>query len=152
MVYWRELKQKPMISRFLKKYRNKKTTRIDSLIGQNTEIQGELRFSGGVHIDGKINGKVIGENDGSSLLSQSEYGAIEGEVRSPYIVINGVVNGDVHASRHVELLSNAKIKGNVYYNLVELSVGAEVNGKLVHIAAEPEEEEGLELNYNEVSE
>ena len=122
------------------------------MIGQNTEIQGEVKFSGGVHIDGKIQGKVVGENDGSSLLSQSEYGEIEGEVRSPYVVINGIVNGDVHGSRHVELLSNAKIKGNVYYNLVELAVGAEVNGKLVHTPAKLEEEVGLELNYNEVSE
>jgi len=140
-----------MLKNLLKKYKNKKTTRIDSLIGQNTEIQGEVRFSGGVHIDGKIKGKVIGENDGTSLLSQSEHGEIEGEVRSPYIVINGIVNGDMHASRHVELLSNAKIKGNVYYNLVELSVGAEVNGKLVHTPAKTEEKVGLELNYNEVS-
>ena len=141
-----------MLDKLLKKFKNKKTTRIDSLIGQNTEIQGEVKFSGGVHIDGKIQGKVIGENDGSSLLSQSEYGEIEGEIRSPYIVINGIVNGDVHGSRHVELLSNAKIKGNVYYNLVELSVGAEVNGKLVHTPAKPEDEVGLELNYSEVSE
>ena len=141
-----------MLDKLLKKFRNKKTTRIDSLIGQNTEIQGEVKFSGGVHIDGKIQGKVVGENDGSSLLSQSEYGEIEGEVRSPYVVINGIVNGDVHGSRHVELLSNAKIKGNVYYNLVELAVGAEVNGKLVHTPAKPEEEVGLELNYSEVSE
>ena len=94
---------------------------------------------------------MIGENDSTSLLSQSEHGEIEGEVRSPYIVINGIVNGDIHASRHVELLSNAKIKGNVYYNLVELSVGAEVNGKLVHTPAKTEEKVGLELNYNEVS-
>ncbi len=141
-----------MFDKLLKKFKDEKTTRIDSLIGRNTELQGELKFSGGVHIDGKIKGKVIGENDGRSLLSQSEHGEIEGEVSSPYIVINGIVNGDVHASRHVELLSNAKIKGNVYYNLVELSVGAEVNGKLVHTPAKPEEEVGLELNYNEVSE
>ncbi len=139
-----------MLKKLLKKYKNKKTTRIDSLIGSNTEIQGEVRFSGGVHIDGKIKGKVIGENDGTSLLSQSEHGEIEGEIRSPYIVINGIVNGDVHASRHIELLTNAKIKGNVYYNLVELSVGAEVNGKLVHTPVKLEEEVELELNYNEV--
>ena len=66
-------------------------------------------------------------------------------------MINGIVNGDVHASRHIELLSNAKIKGNVYYNLVELSIGAEVNGKLVHTVVQPEKEVDMELNYNEVS-
>ena len=43
-----------MLDKLLKKFKNKKTTRIDSLIGQNTEIQGEIKFSGGVHIDGKI--------------------------------------------------------------------------------------------------
>ena len=83
-------------------------------------------------------------------MSQSEHGEIEGEVSSPYIVINGVVKGYVHASRHIELLSNAKIKGNVYYNLVELSIGAEVNGKLVHTVIEPEKEVGMDFNYNEV--
>ena len=140
-----------MFGKSIKKYKNKKTTRIDSLIGQNTEIQGEVRFAGGIHIDGKIKGKVIGADDGSSLVSQSEHGEIEGEISSPYIVINGIVNGDVHASRHIELLSNAKIKGNVYYNLVKLSIGAEVNGKLVHTVVQPEKEEDMELNYNEVS-
>ena len=140
-----------MFENFIKKYKNKKTTSIDSLIGQNTEIQGEVRFAGGIHIDGKIKGKVIGADDGSSLLSQSEHGEIEGEISSPYIVINGIVNGDVHANRHIELLSNAKIKGNVYYNLVELSIGAEVNGKLVHTVVQPEKEVDMELNYNEVS-
>ena len=68
-----------MFENFIKKYKNKKATRIDSLIGQNTEIEGEIRFSGGVHIDGKVKGKVIGADDGSSLLSQSEHGEIEGE-------------------------------------------------------------------------
>ena len=112
--------------------RKRKTTRIDTLVGQHTEILGDVRFSGGLHIDGTIKGNVIAENDGRSMLSLNECGTIEGEVNVPYVVLNGVVKGDVHGVEHVELSSKARITGNVYYNLIEMAIGAEVNGKLVH--------------------
>ena len=112
--------------------KKRRATRIDTLVGQHTEIQGDVRFTGGLHIDGTVKGNVIAENDGRSMLSLSECGTIEGEVRVPYVVLNGVVIGDVHSSEHVELASKARITGNVYYNLIEMAIGAEVNGKLVH--------------------
>lgn len=118
--------------------RKRKTTRIDTLIGQHTEILGNVKFSGGLHIDGVIKGNVIADSDGRSMLSLSERGTIEGEVNVPYLILNGVVLGDVHGSEHVELSSKARITGNVYYNLIEMAIGAEVNGKLVHT---PEAEE-----------
>jgi len=112
--------------------KKRKATRIDTLVGQHTEIQGDVRFTGGLHVDGTIKGNVIAENDGRSMLSLSECGTVEGEVSVPYVVLNGVVIGDVHVSEHVELASKARITGNVYYNLIEMAIGAEVNGKLVH--------------------
>ena len=112
--------------------RKRKATRIDTLVGQHTEILGDIRFSGGLHIDGTIKGNVRAENDGRSMLSLNECGTIEGEVNVPYVVLNGVVIGDVHGVEHVELSSKARITGNVYYNLIEMAIGAEVNGKLVH--------------------
>ena len=84
-----------------------------------------------MYIEGTINGNVIAEDD-NSLLILNENGTIEGEVRVPYVKLNGVVIGDVHVSEHVELMSKARITGNVYYNLIEMAIGAEVNGKLVH--------------------
>jgi cytoskeletal protein CcmA (bactofilin family) len=112
--------------------RKRKTTRIDTLIGQHTEVQGDVRFGGGLHVDGTIKGNVHARNDGKSMLSLSESGTIQGEVNVPYVVLNGVVIGDVHSSEHVELSSKARVTGNVYYSLIEMAVGAEVNGKLVH--------------------
>ena len=117
------------------KGRKQKTTRIDTLIGQHTEVTGDIKFRGGLHIDGTIKGNVIAENDGQSMLSLSEHGTIEGEVKVPFVVINGVIIGDVHGSEHVELASKARVAGNVYYNLIEMAIGAEVNGKLVHYPA-----------------
>ncbi len=110
----------------------RRTTRIDTLIGQHSEVLGDIKFSGGLHIDGTIKGNVIAENDNKSMVSLSERGTIEGEVIVPYIVINGVIIGDVHGGEHVELSTKARVTGNVYYNLIEMAMGAEVNGKLVH--------------------
>ena len=108
------------------------SARIDTLIGQGTEINGDLVYAGGLHVDGRINGNVVAEEGSSSILILSEFGHIEGEVRVPNIVINGKIVGDVHGSTRVELAPKSRIKGSVYYNLIEMAIGAEVNGALVH--------------------
>ncbi len=117
-----------------------KASKIDSLIGRQTEIFGDLRFSGWLHVDGTVKGNVVADDDSSSVLTLSEHGTIEGEVRVPNVVLNGVVIGDVHANAQIELAANAQITGNVYYQLIEMAMGAEVNGNLVHRGDLPEEE------------
>lgn len=110
----------------------RQSTRIDTLVGRNTEIVGDLSFSGGLHVDGKVSGNVVATSDPKAVVSISEQGEIEGEVRVPHVVVDGRVNGDVYASERLQLAPNAKVAGDVYYNLIEMSAGAEVNGKLVH--------------------
>ena len=114
------------------KKKPKQTAHIDSLNGQNTEIHGDVVFTGGLHVDGIIKGGVMAEQGNDSVLTLSERGTIEGEVKVPNVVINGTIVGDVHASGHVELAAQAKVHGNVYYSLIEMAMGAEVNGNLVH--------------------
>ncbi|TNF36044.1 MAG: polymer-forming cytoskeletal protein [Gammaproteobacteria bacterium] len=109
-----------------------KSSKIETLIGTSIEIHGDLIFSGGLHVDGKIIGNVLAEEGSHSMLVLSDHGSIEGEVRVPYVVLNGEVIGDVYANERVELSSKAQVKGNVYYNLLEMAMGAEVNGSLVH--------------------
>ncbi len=108
-----------------------KSTKIDTLIGQNSELNGDITFSGGLHVDGVIKGNIYSEPDSGSTLSVSERGFIEGDVRVPNIVLNGAVNGDVHAAEHIELAEKARVTGNVYYKLIEMVRCAEVNGSLV---------------------
>jgi cytoskeletal protein CcmA (bactofilin family) len=110
----------------------RKVTQIDSLIGQQTEINGGVIFSGGLHVDGKIEGDITALGGSGAVLTLSEQGSIKGEVRVPNIILNGTVVGSVYAEEHIELAPNARVIGNVYYNLIEMSVGAEVNGSLVH--------------------
>ncbi|HHH36931.1 MAG TPA: polymer-forming cytoskeletal family protein [Gammaproteobacteria bacterium] len=106
---------------------------VDTLIGQQTELRGDITFSGGLHIDGKVQGNITAEGDGHTVLVLSDKGTIEGEVRVPCLVINGLVIGDLYASESIELASRARITGNVYYNRIEVAMGAEVNGSLVHM-------------------
>lgn len=107
-------------------------SRIDTVIGAQTRVEGNISFTGGLHIDGVIKGNILAEVGSDSVLTVSEQGRIEGDVRVPNLVLNGAVEGDVHASERVELASHAKVTGNVFYNLIEMSMGAEVNGNLVH--------------------
>lgn len=106
--------------------------RIDTLVGQGTRINGDLLFSGGLHVDGKIVGNVVAEEGSSAILILSEHGHIEGDVKVPHMVLNGEIVGDVYGSIRVELAPKSRIKGSVYYNLIEMAIGAEVNGGLVH--------------------
>jgi len=126
--------------------KKRKSAKIDSLIGQNTLLSGDVEFSGGFHIDGKLKG-CVRSVDSASMLTLSDQGVVEGDVRVPNIILNGTVIGDVYASERVELASNAKVIGNVYYNLIEMAMGAEVNGNLVH-QAEPSEPVAEIVNHS----
>lgn len=105
---------------------------IKTLVGHDTRVHGDVEFTGGFHVDGYVRGNVRAPDDEQSALSISEHGCIEGSVSAPYVLLNGTVNGDVRASQRVELGPAAKVRGNVQYRLIEMAVGAEVNGKLVH--------------------
>ncbi len=113
---------------------DKPAQEITTLLGKDTRITGDVEFAGGLHLDGTIVGNVMaaeGSGDGASL-SVSEDGVVEGSVWAPVVILNGTVMGDVTATRGVELGPTAKVVGNVVYHLIEMAIGAEVNGKLVH--------------------
>lgn len=105
--------------------------KVDTLIGHETEIAGDIRFSGGLHIDGVVKGNVIAENESNSVAIVSERGRVEGELRVPNVLINGQVAGDVYAAERLDLAANARVHGDVYYHTIEMAGGAEINGKLV---------------------
>jgi cytoskeletal protein CcmA (bactofilin family) len=105
---------------------------IGTLVGAETRVHGDIEFTGGFHVDGYVKGNVKSTKDDKSVLSISERGCIEGAVVVPHVVLNGTVKGDVRATQRVELGPKARVIGNVQYKLIEMSIGAEVNGKLIH--------------------
>lgn len=108
------------------------SNKVHTLVGSDTEIRGDITFDGGLFIDGTVVGNVEARPGTSSILNLSEKGTIEGQVKVPHIVLNGTVIGDVYATERIELAAKARVTGNVYYNLIEMAIGAEINGQLVH--------------------
>jgi cytoskeletal protein CcmA (bactofilin family) len=114
------------------KQKQSKNAKVDTLIGPKTRINGDVEFSGGLHLDGYINGNVKGDSGAGTFLSVSQQGSIEGSVIAPNVILNGVVKGDIEASERVELGAKARVLGNVNYSIIETAVGAQINGKLIH--------------------
>ena len=109
-----------------------KSAQIDTLIGKNTIVKGDLHYRGGLHIEGKVQGNLIADNQDKTVLIVSEKGCVEGDVKGPIIILNGRIDGNVYSTATLEMARHAKVKGNVYYNLLEMEVGAKVNGSLIH--------------------
>ena len=106
--------------------------RVDTILGQQTRIEGDVHFTGGLLVDGCIKGGVIAEAGSASVLTVSEHGSIEGDVRVPTVILNGTVSGNVHSDERIELAAKARVDGDVFYKLIEMAMGATVNGSLVH--------------------
>lgn len=104
-----------------------------TLVSRDTEVVGDIHFSGTLDIEGLVRGNVVAQPGKDALVRVVDAGSVEGEIRAPSILINGRVDGDVHAARHLELAPKARVQGDVYYTLVEMAVGSEVNGRLMHV-------------------
>ncbi|MCG5500853.1 bactofilin family protein [Ectothiorhodospira lacustris] len=123
-----------------------KAARVDTIVGRNTVITGDVKFSGGLHLEGTVRGNLLADDEGQeSILVLNQGALVEGDVRVPRVIINGSVEGDVHASVHVELAPHARIRGNLHYTLIEMAAGAEVNGSLVRRSDEPMRLEHLDV-------
>lgn len=107
---------------------------VDTLIGPQVVIHGDIVFSGGLHVEGRIHGKVTAVEGERAVVTLSEQGSINGEVRAPVVLLNGQMVGDVFADERVELASKARVQGNIHYQVVEMSAGAQLSGRLIHAA------------------
>ena len=113
------------------KANSKPQSRIDCLIGAGTTVEGNIEFTGGLRVDGKVRGNVIAADGKPGTLVLSEQAQIEGEIRVSHVVINGTVIGPVFAVEYVELQPRANVTGDVHYKTLEMQLGAVVQGRLV---------------------
>jgi len=103
-----------------------------TLISKNTEVVGDIHFTGELHIEGTLRGNIYVKDGGDACLDVAENGVVEGQLNVSRVRINGHVVGDVHSAKHVELAAKAVVEGNVNYHLIEMVKGAQVNGSLVY--------------------
>lgn len=120
-----------------KKTHGKPCETIDTLIGQETEVNGDVSFSGGLRVDGKVKGNVTAGDQGNGTLVVSELGEIDGSVNVPYLIVNGTVKGKINSHGRVELQSNARVMADIHYQELEMTLGASVNGSMVCESGKP---------------
>ena len=125
-----------MLSALGKKPNDKPCNTIDTLVGVKSELKGDIVFSGGLRIDGKVRGNVTAKGESNSTLVLSENATITGNVTVPHIITNGTIKGNVRAAERIELQNKAEISGDVYYKVIEMALGAVVNGNLVRETVE----------------
>ena len=111
-----------------------------TLLSRDTIIVGDIHFSGNLDVEGLVQGNIVAKPDTEACVRVVDKGRVEGDISAPSVIVNGSIEGDVHSGRHLELASKAQIQGNVFYNVVEMAVGAHVNGGLQH-AVTPSEVE-----------
>lgn len=113
--------------------RDSKPLRIDTLIARSVRVKGDLEFAGGLHLDGQVAGGVRADPQTPASLSVSDTGSIEGPVEVTDLVLHGSVRGDIVARGRVVLGASARVEGNVYYGIIEMTMGAQITGKLVRL-------------------
>jgi cytoskeletal protein CcmA (bactofilin family) len=131
-----------MLTALSKSPNEKPCNTIDTLVGVRTELKGDLTFTGGLRIDGKLKGNVMARGDGNSTLILSENALIIGNVTVPHIIANGAIKGTVRASERIELQPKADVAGDIYYKVMEVSLGAVINGNLIREVSEQGKDKG----------
>ncbi|TAA11930.1 polymer-forming cytoskeletal protein [Pseudoxanthomonas winnipegensis] len=107
---------------------------VDTLIGAQVVLHGDLQFSGGLVVEGRIHGRVFAAPGQPATLTLGEAGLIEGVVDVPVVIVNGRIEGDVRATERVELAPRARVSGNIHYKVVEMRAGAVLVGQLMHLS------------------
>lgn len=130
---------------------SKPQNRIDSLIGAGTKIVGDVHFTGGLRVDGEIDGSIIATPGKPSTLVLSEHARVNGAVNVTHLVVNGEVSGPVNVAEYLELQSKSKVTGDVHYKTLEIQLGAVVEGKLIHLADATEKVVAFKLSSSEPS-
>ena len=115
------------------------TASVSTLIGGGTIIRGDVSFSGGLHLDGTIEGALRSDGAQTAVLTISDKGSVAGEIQVPNVIVNGKVKGDIVASERLELADQARIEGNIYYKLLEMAAGAQISGQIIHQAEPPKQ-------------
>ena len=102
-----------------------------TLVAAGTEIKGDLNFSGSLEVQGSIIGKIVADDETAQIRILNG-GSVLGEIWVPSVIVNGLIKGDIYASKHIQLAAKAKVKGTIYYSSIEIERGADIGGKLVH--------------------
>ena len=108
--------------------RKKNLAIVNSLVGQQTIIGGNVDFVGGLRVDGTIQGSVRGGAD--SVLTVTKTGRICGSIEANHAIIDGTVDGPLVVCEMLELMPSAVVTGDITYQTLRVHPGALITGTL----------------------
>lgn len=117
---------------------------IRSLIAQGCHVHGDISFADGIRIDGTVEGTLSGDEAKSkkgTLVFVSEHGRVSGGIHADTIIVNGVVEGPLHAAQMLDLQPKARVNGDVSYRQLEMHQGALISGRMQPIVSPAAAEE-----------
>ena len=117
----------PRISLFNQKNMssNNRESLDETFLGRDASFKGELSFGGTLCIDGKFEGQI--STNGTLIISKT--GEIEANIEAETVICEGLVKGNIVASKRVELRPNSNIVGNIQSPSLNIEVGAKLDGK-----------------------
>jgi cytoskeletal protein CcmA (bactofilin family) len=124
-------------------FNKKKQPPLKSLIAAGTHLLGDMSFSEGLRVECQVTGNLTAQEASASILVIAETAVVDGNIGADHIIINGKVNGAVHAKMLLELQPKARICGDVFYGALEMHEGALIEGRLTPLL--PEEKHALKL-------
>jgi cytoskeletal protein CcmA (bactofilin family) len=95
-----------------------------NLIGVGTSINGEIKSSGDVRIDGILIGSV--NTKGKVVIGST--GSVEGEIVCQNADISGTINGNITVLELLALKATANLKGEIITNKLSIEPGANFSG------------------------
>ncbi|MBI4829552.1 MAG: polymer-forming cytoskeletal protein [Nitrospinae bacterium] len=99
---------------------------IKAFLGDDTEFKGLLTFEGTVRIDGKFEGEIVTEDN----LIIGEKAHIRAEIKVGSVLIQGTVEGNIHASKKVQISNKGKLIGNIHTAALQIEDGAVLEGSV----------------------
>ena len=102
-----------------------------ALIATDAELVGDITFSSQLIVNGVLRGSTTAEESGASM-TVSPNGRVVGDIRAPTVLIHGRVDGTVYSLEHLEIADGAVIQGDLHYSVLQMHMGASVQGRLIH--------------------
>ncbi len=102
---------------------------IRGVVPAGAEVRGDMNFTGGLWVDGKVAGNLHGAQGAAVLVNRQ--GAVEGDISADHVRIHGEVNGSLHARETLVLESTAHVRGgDIRYRRLFVAEGAVIQGHL----------------------
>jgi cytoskeletal protein CcmA (bactofilin family) len=110
---------------------------LTGFVGNGTTLTGEASFKGMLRVDGGLSGRVSSA-DGTLIVSAN--GRVDANVEVAVAQIHGTVNGDITATKRIEMGRVAKVTGNIQTPALVIEQGALFEGscRMVQVNQQPE--------------